>query len=446
MVGVSYVDGNAVSQARGYLGSNFNSPFDHQYSFLNDRHEVGTDVFVVGVKPEYANSQSIIILNILEHFMLSIHGGTLEVEVDDDIIDQGSLDTHVEKLLSSPDDSIDQNRASNIKCYLDVLNSPETRVIHLDDSFVRTYPFIDKPEDATFMLLPATVTTTTNRVLMARKSGMKIKEQPFRMGVYFAGVFQATGSGINAFLRTLESAEHRDWLSERADDYEQKKLARKFLNELTVFLRENIRGLIENYAEDTVDAYGLAELLPDENVSESADRDEHEGTIRTDLSKVEIKPTRKVKQQLRYEQEDPEIEDGGDGTDAGEGGRKTPKKDAPGPPKPHPDPPRGGPAKTMVEVHDAMVRLVEKDYRKGMYALRALPQSTLTSVLIKVAASGEAGDYSVQIESVDDSVAELKGNDSIYIPALPAEVLSEVQFKINYDYRLRMKAVLYESK
>ncbi len=446
MVGVSYVerDGDGVSQARGYLGSEHNKPFDHQYSFLRDRDEIGTDVFVVGVKREYAEAQPTIILNVLEHFMLSIHSGTLEVEVDSSIINRDTLSEYVEGLSVSLDNDAEE-RITKIKSYLEVLSNDDTREIFLDDMFVKKYPFIDRKDDASFLLLPSDVLSATNKVLMARKSGMKIKERHFKMGVYFTGIFQATGSGINTFLRTLESAEHDNWVAERAE-YDQQPEARRFLNDLESFLREEIRALIEDNSDETIDAYGLAELLPDEDTLENQSKEENIGSISTALADVTIKPARKVKQQLRYEDENPDIEGGDDGTEPGEGKRVKPQTNPPGPPSPNPDPPKGGPSKSLSEVTDARIRFIEVDYKNGLYLIRAIPSRTLANARIKIAVSGESADYSLRIESVDGKSATIVNNDSIEIAELPAEALTELSIKINYGYRVRMKAVIYESK
>lgn len=448
MIGVSYAEqdgGDGISQSRGYLGSQYNKPFNHQYSFFRDRDEVGTDVFVVGVKREYAGAQASIILSALEHFMLSIHNGTLEVAVDGVSITKETLIEHVDSLAASIDDDIELNKLKNIRCYLDVLNNPDAKVIKLDKSFVKRYDFINSVDDATFMLLPADPLSSTNKVLLARKSGMTIKERPFRMGVYFSGIFQATGDDLNTFLRKLESAEHDEWVAERAD-YEERPIARRFLRELGEFLKENVRSLIENDDEEVVDAYGMAELLPDDSEPENRGKENETGSIEPATADVIIKPPKKVKQQLRYEDELPEEEGGGGGPEGGEGGRKTPGPDRPGPPVPNPEPPKGSPQKSLVETDDAKIRLVEIDYKQGMYALRAIPGHTLIDARIKIVASGENADYDVTIISVDESVADIVGGNSIHIPMLPANVLTEVNLKINYTFRVRMKAVVYESK
>ena len=448
MIGVSYLEpggGDGISQSRGYLGSQFNKPFNHQYSFFRDRDEVGTDVFVVGVKREYASAQNSIILSVLKHFILSIHNGSLEVAVDGDLITKENLKECVDSLSSDIDGDAEVNELESIRCYLEVLTSPDTRVIPLDDSFVRTYDFIKSASDATLMLLPADQLTSTNKVLLARKSGMTIKEKSFRMGVYFSGIFQATGDDLNTFLRKLESAEHDEWVAERSD-YADRQIAKRFLRELEVFLRESIRSLIENDNEDVVDAYGMAELLPDESDSEVKGKENEATSIEPLAAEVTIKPLKKVKQQLRYEEELPEEDGGSGGPDGGEGGRKQPGVDRPGAPKPNPEPPRGSPEKSLVETDDAKIRLVETDYRQGLYVLRAVPGHTLHDARIKIVASGENADYDVTVLSANGAGASVVGGDSVQIPMLPANILTEVNIKINYSFRVRMKAVVYESK
>lgn len=445
MVGVSYneTDSDGVSQARGYLGSSHNKPYEHQYSFLRDRSEVGTDVFVVGVKREYSERQDLITLNVLEHFMLSIYNGLLEVHIDEKVINTSSIESFVHN-ISLQDDS-ENSRLEQVRNYFHVLTSEETKKIYLSDSLLHSFPqFIKKREDAHFMLLATDASTATSRVLMSRKSGMRIKEQPFRTGVLFAGIFQAVGPHLNSFLRPLESAEHTDWTPERAEDYESQKQARAFLRELTSFLRENILALVENDSDDIVDAYGLAELLPDEDSQESKRENESAGSIISKLSDVTIKPARKIKQQLKYAPDESEIDGGSGGDGPGDDGRLKPRKNPPGPPRPNPEPPKGSPSPILIEVHDAKIRPIESDYRNGEYLLRVIPARSLANAQIKIAASGESGDYGVNIISATGS--EIIGADAIRISSLPANTLTEIGVQINYGYRIRMKAVLYESK
>lgn len=448
-VGVSFVeqDGIGVSQSRGYLGSSHNNPFNHQYSFLKNRDEVGTDVFVVGVKQEYVNSQKAIILNVLEHFMLAIFHGELVVEVDDVLIDKSLVKSNIETLLPVVlDEDSEFDRLRSVLAYHSVLTHTDTKCIKLDESFVSTYPFIESVDDATFLLLPMDPKFATRKVLMARKSGMTIMWQSFRQGVYFTGIFQATGAALNTFLRQLESAEHDDWSPERAEGLQQQKLAKKFVRELKGFLGEHIRGLTEVDDNEVIDAYGLAELLPDEESVENDSQNDTDGSISPLVAGVTVKPPRKIKQQLTYTPDDPSVEGGDGGDGPGDGGRRRPLNNPPGPPSPNDNPPKGSPLPIFKEVHDAKIRPVELDYKNGEYALRILPDRGLLGVKIKVAVAGESGDYRLQVESADGNEAEVIDGDGIYITQLPAGVLSQIKIKVDARRRLRLKAVIYESK
>ena len=445
-IGVSFneVGGNGVSQSRGYLGSSYNNPFEHQYSFLRDRNDVGTDVFIVGVRREYADSQKIIKLNVLEHFMLSIHTDNLEVEIDGDTINKESLYTHIIGLASLVEGD-EEDRLKNILSYYFVLTSDNTQVIKLDNSFVSNYSFIKSMDDATFYLLQLDQSLATNKVLETRKSGMAIKCQPFRMGVYFSGIFQATGLELNTFLRQLESAEHNNWSAERID-FNSQIIAKKFLRDLDNFLRENIRSLIKENSDEVIDAYGLAELLPDESDAEMGKENDNPGSITPILASVNIKPVRRVKQQLRYSRDEPEIDGGDDGDGPGESGRRTPTTDSPDGLRPNPNPPKGSPTPILVETQNTKIRAVEIDYKSGKYLLRIIPDHTLSSAIIKVAAAGENGDYSLSILYADESFAKSIRGDSIQLSTIPENVITDVEIKINTDYRLRLKVVIYESK
>ena len=445
MVGVSYKEGDdGVSQARAYLGSSHNNSYAHQYSFHRDRNDVGTDVFVVGVKREYSESQGIIVLNVLEHFMLSIHNGTLEVQVDNDSITKESLPDFIEELSLAGDEHND--RLSQVKNYYNVLNNEYTQVIYLDQNLVDRYSFIHTKQDASFLLLNTDTLASTNRVLMARRSGMRIKVQQFRAGVLFAGVFQAVGPDLNAFLRSLESAEHNDWTAERADGESEQLTARAFLRDLTNYLRGHIIAMLDNSEEEAIDAYGLAELLPDEDSLESSAADKTTGSITTALSGVTVKPPRQVKQQLKVARDEPNVGGGSGGDEPGEDVPRTPvnKPDSPPSPVPNPDPPRSSPALSLIEVHDAKIRPVEKDYKQGIYTLRVLPSRMLMNAQIRIAASGESGDYAVKILSAEN--AKLVGDDTIVVGMLPADTMVEIPIQVNYGYRIRMKAVIYENK
>jgi len=445
MIGVSYTEQeNYVSQARGFLGLSEIRPYEHQYAFSRTRNEIGTDVFVIGVKRKYSQSQDIIILNVLENFLLSIFNGTLEVDVDNDPINIDSLSARIDELSFSDDEN--NGRLINIKNYYSVLASESTQKIYLDESIVKKYPFIDSTSDAVFMLLAAdNQANATRRVLMARKSGMKIKEKGFNAGINFSGIFQATGPKLNTFLRSLEGAEHNEWTPERALDYEDQIMAGRFIREINSFLGNAIRSLVENGVDDEIDAYGLADLLPDENEPESKDEAKNTGSISTGIAKVTINPMKKIKPQLRFEENNPDIEEPG-GNGPGVGGRKTPTNNPPGQPAPNPDSPGSSSMPKLVEVLDSKIRPVEIDYKKGLYEIRIIPGHTLSEAYIKLAISGENCDYIVPIKSVDGEDGFVIDSGNIKLSMVQANTMTSIRIKINYDYRVRLKAVIYESK
>ena len=441
---VSYEEqgGNGVSQSKGFLGSANNEPFGYQSTFMNDRVEIGTDVFVVGVKDEYAESQNIIILNVLEHFLLSIYNDALEVQVDSEVINSSTIQSHLDHIKNIGE--IDESRFLNVMKNYNVLKNEKTKIIHMDEDFVEKYQFISNIKDATFMLLAEPDgNQATNRVLMARKSGMVIKSQQFRAGVNFSGIFQATGPSLNKFLRTLESAEHDDWVAERAE-YKNRSVATKFLKDLNEFFRKHIKELIEDNPEEVIDAYGMADLLPDEKIGENNEETESLNTIEPVLANVNIRDQKKYKQQLKLSDDNPDIDGGGEGDEPGSGGRKKPKHPPVGLPVPNPNPPTGSPTPRLKEVLDSKIRVLESDVRSGKYFIRLEPKHTLMDAKLIIAASGESGDYQLNIESVEGAGARVDGRDSLVISMVEAGKTSEVSLKINYGFRVRMKVLLYE--
>ncbi|WP_203641104.1 hypothetical protein [Levilactobacillus andaensis] len=230
--------------------------------------EFGTDVFVLGLRP-FDNLKEKILFATLNNFMVSIYGGHLDVDVCGEEISKETLPGKIEALHNWVRKNGNReivNEFQTMHNFYSVLVDKNTVKVNLDERFLK-YSFINKTTDATLMLLEHEPANRT--ILQTRKAGMKIYERNRINGnINFSGVFQATGKGLNAYLKKLESADHDNWSATRLRGSEERE-AGKFLIDLLHFYKECIKNTFDSADGDEVDAFGIENLLPLNNDGEN---------------------------------------------------------------------------------------------------------------------------------------------------------------------------------
>lgn len=233
-----------ITQGTGYYGDeNLNMPvkemihLDKNYS----RTETGTDIFILGFnKEEYWKEQ--MISSILDGFLVAIWSGLLEVIIEDVNI---SKDT-----LSSIVNQYDNYISVNVKNYYNALISSKT--------ITKEWNF-NGLGNVKLMLLEGQ--GFCRKVLISRKSGMKIFEQD-RLSSYieFAGILILEGEDVNSFFRDMETPEHNKWQPKRSDN----KNAEKYKKQLYQTIKKYVNELQNVNDNETLEIEGLGDYIADE--------------------------------------------------------------------------------------------------------------------------------------------------------------------------------------
>ena len=430
--GISFYDDNNeifVSQNRGFYGKSKNNPFDNQFPMIGNRTENGTDLIIIGVK-EFENRDALIKLSILENFLLSIHTGTLEVKLEEEIINRSNLSIIIDNLLHLLTDDNINARIKHIKKYLSLLENNNSKKFYLDMKVFKKYSFIKDETDAELIVELTDSINSTKSILRSRSSGMKIDEPRIRGGVFVTGIFQAKGKDLNIFLRTLESASHNKWIADRA--VSDQKSAANFLRDLTKFQKDCINSLLDEDKREAIDAYGTSSILPDDKIENEYDKDiDQVDNINNKINNINIKMPKTPKiitdSSVKTDEPVPVPESGGGN---GGGGKGTHANE-----------------KFSKELSDVQVHVIERDYENGKYTLKVSTSHHIKNLRIKLHVNGEDGSYKLNINNLDsynDNCSLINGDTIILNDVEPNKLIS-VDWATNYNYRIKLKAEVYEN-
>lgn len=240
---------DATTQGTGFYGlKKKNTPIinmgdTHQF-FRRDR--VGTDLFIFGFDTSIDWKEKII-QSVLENFFITIQDGGLIVKVDDVLINNTNIGQLIATYITNSDSE------SQCDKYFDAFTSSES-IYKLNENF-------EGMGRVELYILPKK--NFPKRVAMVRKSGMLIFEKRhFQTPMRFAGVFRATGDGINKLLRSLEPPEHNKWVPNlsRKDSV----AAAKVIKSLYRWINDCVRDVSSEAAEEEYDFEGMQQFLPDD--------------------------------------------------------------------------------------------------------------------------------------------------------------------------------------
>lgn len=241
-------DGSVV-QPVGYLGAENGHSVRKKdlvpKAFL--RNEFGTDITVVGFDAR-ENWRDQLIYSVLDNFWLAIEFGQLEVVVGDEHITKQNLSDLLRKFGSEFDDG-----EFTAHLYYDAYTNPSHPTLNFELPHLKAVNLYLKIGDSD---LP-------KRVVMVRKTGMKIFEKAFRSIVPFCGVFVCSNDVGNQKLRDMEPPRHDVW----DPDYPDKGVNRKIENEYVSFIRSCVKQLTPIDNADVISLPGLNRYLPDDDES-----------------------------------------------------------------------------------------------------------------------------------------------------------------------------------
>lgn len=334
--------------------------------------------------------------------------------------------------------------------------------IYLDDRFSR---FGFKEKDGVLLLSKGEMANRS--VLMTRKAGMKILDRKNIHGsIQFNGIFQAKGEKFNEILKEMGNSNHNDWIATRYT--KDPKKAKRLLDAIYRFIKDNVIKHYQEKIEETVDAFGIKDFLPNnlDRNKDNEDKDKEKDPLNNHIEKVILKP-RKTKRTMVEGVSGQDVENymirsgiiDGDETGPGtfkDSTTKTGGNDnnqgvgSPGGEnKEDPDGEKAIIAKgdRFKESDRFQTRLIERDYRNGEYRLILMGNTKSDKLKVRINLVSETGyNYKDNLEAAYLDKQELKVVNDYFILENPITKTKLIDFKVPYSNRIRMGVKIYENK
>lgn len=358
-------------------------PDDHdRFADEFKRTEYGTDVLILGFRSvENWNDQ--LVDAVLKNFYVAINEKSLIVEVQGTRIDSFTIEGLFEERLKRHAEQNDRQLLHAWEHYKTLTSKLSIRIplSILGDS------------DAELIVRVDESVGKLKSVAFFRSSGMLIRTYK-PQGIFhpYSAVFIAKSKDLEIILRDTEPARHNDWDWTRAKDPVK---AKKAVNGLKRKIKESLKSICETLVEETMDAVGAADYLPD-----SIDRASQGGG--DDILRPLIKIGKAKKVNTREERETISGKNGDGEKVAGDGGNRRRHPDPIDPPEP-PDvvkPVEGGaisgikPGRGEKLIRRKMcgtIRAFPLTASAGIYRIKILPKESTDNAYVECSVFGENG-------------------------------------------------------
>jgi hypothetical protein len=422
------------------------------------RNETGTDIYIAAFEPKEEWEKEII-KSVLYNFFITIFNKKLVVKINNFEINE----TNIANLIEELEDN-EENRF--LKNYFNLLVSNKTVKINYPAKSYKQGIQFEEGEAVLYLLNGEDL---NRRVLMTRKTGMRIFEQKNISGsISFTGLLMITGVHMNNIFKQMENPAHNEWSAER---YEKNpKLAEKIYKELRTFIRDKVKEHYQEQITDSIDAVGLSDFLPNKNLVASSGINKTESlnsTIKSIITKEKKEePARKAKPTGRVESDfevqlvgeygiTPTGDEGGNGSgehsDGGNagggssdpGGQNELNRNDDGETDKRKE---RKPSKDPVYIKQKYV-CVERN--NGKYRFFISPKKSLENGRLVFRVIGEQSDYDLPIKNAytnDQNVTvEKYGSNCVYLQSVKANKSFVIDVEIDYYDYCVMEVELYEN-
>lgn len=254
-----------------------------------ERTETGTDIYIIGFRNDIKWKREMI-TKILDSFSAAIIFGTLEVKVDDVLINQSTVLDVIEN-----QDNIIKNSYKNIKSQYILLT---------DNTVHRQEMDIDGLGTATIFLkefMNDEEELATNSCVMIRYPYMKITVLNSISSVPCSAMCIIGDNTLNSILRDIENPQHTNWELKRITDSVKREEVKGIKDTLTNKILNYISDVLSISDKDVVDMEGAGEFLS------SFEMDDEKGNEKS--SKLQQKPIIKESKKVKIKDEVGVVED-----------------------------------------------------------------------------------------------------------------------------------------
>lgn len=262
----------------GYYGDNANGnsrpvPTIEELDALQERKELGTDVFIYGFKSKDNSWENELIESLLDNFVVAYYKGKLETKIQkNDVINKASL----LKFLRDYKCSDSENIYLTLDKPADDVNYFEiTRDFHGMGTLV-------------LKLLIDPKKKLNKKILVVRKAGMRLFWLPkISNMINYTGVLELQGQKLNEYFGSMETPSHDKWEYKRHE--EDPTQAKNYYDELKQWVNDIVFDLSnKNNSEETV-IEGLGNILNEDLNRDGDEKDENkEESLNNLLGRIDV--------------------------------------------------------------------------------------------------------------------------------------------------------------
>lgn len=273
---MSYPEGTTITSGVGYYGNpRGNNPVESikELDLLNERTEIGTDVFIYGFRGS-SDWDVEITVALLENFLMSFYNGQLRVKIQNREINSTTLKGHIERVHN-------ERPGATKGTYGNYLALTRTEGVY---TYTKEFHGMGTLE---LRILVDPNEKLDRKVLIVRKAGMKL----FRLGnisklVPFTGILELKGKALNSYFRAMETVAHDNWEPGR---HSNPKQAKAYYEEIKDWIRSVVAELAEHPSDDEMDVEGLSGVLQREPKKvEAGDSDNKRENLNDHLGNINI--------------------------------------------------------------------------------------------------------------------------------------------------------------
>jgi hypothetical protein len=452
---------NQITLGNGYYTHNENSlAIPGQLSLDQEFHResTGTDIYVAAFEPA-ADWEKEVKKSILFNFFITIFQKKLVVKINDFEINEHNIAQLIHELEDNEENQI-------LKNYFNLLTSNKTIKVPYPAKRYKQGVTFDEGEAALYLLNGEDL---NRRVLMTRKTGMRIFEQKNISGsISFTGVLMISGTNMNNIFKQMENPAHNEWSAERYE--KDPKLAKKIYAELRKFIRDTVKNKFQEQITDEMDAVGLNDFLPNKNLISDSSMKKSESlnsTIKSIITKEKKQESKSVSKRKGKDSKDieqqlagdfgitPSGNQGGNGEGTHSGGRNegggasTPG----GNNELDPNEQGGADKKRERKPSKHPIHIVQKyvciDKNNGKYRFIISPEKTLANGRLVFRVMGEQSDYDLPIKhaSTDDANVSVEkfSSNTVYLQSLKKNKRFILNVDIDYSDYCVLEVELYEN-
>ena len=262
----------------GYYGDNSSDnsmpvPSIPELDSLEERKELGSDVFVYGFKNSDKSWESELIESLLDNFVVAYYKGKLETKVQkNETINKASLQKFLKdyKCIDSENIFLTLDKPADDISYFE-----RTRDFHGMGTLV-------------LKLLIDPKKKLNKKILVVRKAGMRLFWLPkISNMINYTGVLELQGKELNTYFGSMETPSHDKWEYKRHEDDPAE--AKAYYDELKQWVNDVVFELSNmNNSEETI-VEGLSSIL-NEDLSENGEKDDKdkEESLNNLLGKIEV--------------------------------------------------------------------------------------------------------------------------------------------------------------